>query len=92
MIKRILTIGILALALSACSDSSGAVKALDGAGYTEIDTLGYLEAILRIYNEAGCSEDDFYVTKFVAKGPTGKKVRGVVCSGFWAKGSTIRLQ
>ena len=83
--KKILFVAGTALLLAACSDSSGAVKALDGAGYTEIETLGWSPW-------GGCSDDDFYVTKFRAKGPTGKNVSGVVCSGFWFKGSTIRTQ
>lgn len=78
--KKLLLI-LSVLALSACSSSTDATKALQGAGYTEIQTDGY--------SFFGCGQDDSFKTKFTAKGPTGVKVEGVVCSG-WFKGSTIR--
>lgn len=68
--------------LSACTNGDGAVRALEGAGYTNIKITGY-----RIL---GCSDDDTFHTGFTAKGSNGKPVSGVVCSGV-LKGSTIRL-
>jgi hypothetical protein len=76
-----LTILLAALMVAGCSDSDGARKALDGAGYTDIKTTGYAFT--------GCSDSDWTSTGFTAKGPTGKPVEGVVCGG-WPKGSTIR--
>lgn len=76
-----LTILAALLALAACTDSDGARKALEGAGYSDIKMTGY--------NAFSCSEDDQYKTGFIAKGPTGKPVSGTVCSGVF-KGSTIR--
>lgn len=80
--KKLIAVMIV-LALTGCSSSNDAVKALTGAGYTNIETHGY--------SFFGCSEDDAFKTKFTAVGPTGQKVEGVVCSG-WLKGATIRTQ
>ena len=71
----------LMLMLAGCSSHDDAVKALKGAGYTDIQTDGY--------SFFGCSKDDTYHTKFKAKGPTGQPAEGVVCGGV-LKGSTIR--
>ncbi len=74
-------IALLAVTLAGCSSSKDANKALNAAGYKNIETHGY--------SVFGCSEDDTFKTKFTATGPTGVPVEGVVCSG-WFKGSTIR--
>lgn len=79
--KKVLT-ALLALSAVACSDEDAAGRALNAAGYTNINIHGW--AFL------GCSEDDTFRTSFSATGPTGIRVNGVVCSGFF-KGSTIRL-
>jgi hypothetical protein len=63
--------------------SDRAMHVLNGAGYTEInlgDRAWY-----------GCSQDDSMNRKFVAKGPSGRRVSGVVCCGAWAKSCTVRL-
>lgn len=75
-------IGLFAVILSGCTNSSSAIKALEGAGYTNIEITGF-----RFF---GCSEDDSFRTGFSSTGPTGKPVTGVVCGGL-LKGSTIRL-
>lgn len=74
---------LFAVAVAGCTDVDAAKKALDGAGYTDVQTTGY-----QVF---ACSEDDTFHTGFKAKGPTGKPVEGVVCSG-WMKGSTIRTK
>lgn len=79
--KRIIAMMIVAAAITGCSSSSDAEKALIGAGYTQIETHGYAMF--------SCSKDDSFKTKFTAVGPTGVKVQGAVCGG-WLKGSTIR--
>ena len=71
----------MALLLTACSDKSGAEKALDDQGFTNIVTTGW--------SFIGCGKDDLYATGFTATNPKGKSVTGVVCSGMF-KGSTIR--
>lgn len=76
-----LTVLLAALMLAGCTDADGARKALNGAGYTDIQVGGY--------DVFACGQDDQYSTEFKAKGPTGKPVQGVVCSGVF-KGSTIR--
>ncbi len=81
--KKILAILCLSVALSACSDPKAARRALDDAGFTDIETLGW--AFL-----GGCSDKDTFVTRFRAKNAKGKTVEGVVCNG-WFKGSTIRF-
>jgi hypothetical protein len=72
------------LALAACSDANEARRTLENAGYTDIQTTGYAWT--------GCGKDDRVHTGFTAKGPTGKRIEGVVCAGFgpFAKGATIR--
>lgn len=72
---------IAAIILSGCSASDTATKALEGAGYSEVNITGY--------KFFGCSEDDTFHTGFIAKGVNGKQVTGVVCSGL-LKGATIR--
>ena len=79
--KKFLIIGMLAAALSACSDSDGAERALRNLGFTEIETFGW--------TMWGCGDEDMFKTKFRAKSPTGETVGGAVCSG-WFKGSTVR--
>lgn len=79
--KKILLIS-LASVLMGCTNGDGAVRALEGAGYTDIKITGY-----RVF---GCHEDDTFRTGFKAMGQGGKPVTGVVCSGI-LKGSTIRL-
>jgi len=69
------------LILCACTAPDTATSALDGAGYTDIQITGW-----RAFS---CSKDDTFSTGFRAKGPTGKSVTGVVCSGL-LKGATIR--
>lgn len=80
MSKYLMIVGLLVLA--GCSDSDTAIKALKGAGYTDIRTTGY--------SWFACGEGDSFSTGFVAKGPTGVKVEGAVCSGLLFKNSTIR--
>lgn len=72
-----------AAVLAGCTQSDDAVRVLESAGYTEVALNGY-----DFFN---CSQDDFYKTKFSAKGPNGKPVSGVVCAGLFFKGATIRL-
>lgn len=70
------------LLLSACTQPDKSTRALEGAGYTEVQITGY--------NFFGCDEKDSFHTGFNAKGSNGKRVEGVVCGG-WFKGATIRL-
>mgnify|MGYP000977450805 CR=1 FL=1 len=72
---------IALLALSACSSSDQATRALQAAGYKDINITGY--------SFFGCDEKDSFHTGFEATGPNGQRVDGVVCSG-WFKGATIR--
>lgn len=81
--KKILMLAVVAIALSACSDSDGAKRHLSNMGFTNIETQGW--------SFFGCSEDDFWKTEFTAKGPTGQNVEGVVCEGFFFKGATVRF-
>ena len=78
--KKIIYILVL-LALSACSNSEQATRALQGAGYKDINITGY--------SLFGCADEDYIRTGFKAIGPSGQQVNGVVCSG-WFKGATIR--
>jgi len=78
--KKILAAMAL-ITLCGCTDATGAKKALEGAGYSNIQMTGY--------SMFSCGQDDVYKTKFSATGPTGKQVTGAVCAGIF-KGSTIR--
>lgn len=71
------------IALSGCTDAPEAQRTLKGMGFTDIETTGY--------RFIGCSHDgDAWKTGFVATGPTGSRVSGVVCSGAF-KGATVRF-
>lgn len=65
-----------------CTDESGARRALEGQGFTNIELHGY--AVGR------CSDDDNTCTEFTATGPSGRNVRGAVGCGIGCKGCTVR--
>lgn len=75
----------LLASLFGCSNPSPdrITKILMDSGYSDIQLTGP--------RPLGCSEDDHYSDGFKAKGPTGRDVKGVVCSTVFGKGSTIRL-
>lgn len=70
--KKFAILALAILLISGCTRPEQATKALDGAGYTDIKLSGYT---------LGCGKDDAFADGFIAKGPTGKTVSGVVCSG-----------
>lgn len=70
-----------AVVLCGCTDPDASKRALEDAGYVDIQTGGYAWL--------ACSHDDNFATRFSATGPTGRHVAGVVCRG-WLKSSTIR--
>lgn len=74
---------LLTILLFGCTSETDTNRALEGAGFTEIQIGGY--------DVLGCSEDDFFHTKFTAKNPAGKIVSGTVCSGVLFKNATIRF-
>jgi hypothetical protein len=83
--KKILIIAA-ALSLAGCfTDPQSATRVLTEAGFTQIHITGY--------QYFGCSQHDNIHTGFTAKGPTGKSVSGVVCSGYglFGKSNTIRI-
>ena len=67
--------------LSGCTAPQDARDALEAQGFTEVSAGGYAFF--------GCGNDDQFHTEFTAKNAAGKRVSGVVCSG-WLKGATIR--
>ena len=73
---------VMVLALSGCTSEKKADRVLAGSGYSNVQYTGY--------KWFSCSDDDFFHTGFVADGPTGNRVSGTVCSGFF-KGNTVRL-
>lgn len=77
-------LAVIFMAIYGCTDNAGAVKALRGAGYTDIHVGGY--------NWFACSNNDTTSTRFSAKGPTGVQVNGAVCGGILFKNSTIRTE
>lgn len=66
----------------ACTAPERAQDTLAAQGYTEVGLTGY--AYL------ACGHDDRFATAFTAIGPSGQRVKGSVCSGFF-KGNTVRL-
>lgn len=68
--------------LTACDNPQEARRTLVNAGFKDIQAGGY--------DLFACGKDDFFSTRFTATNPSGVKVNGVVCSGFF-KGSTIRF-
>lgn len=80
--KQIISLALMLAALTACDDPKAARRALEDAGFTDIETLG-----ASLY---GCGQNDNFNTRFRAKNIRGKTIEGVVCSG-WFKGSTIRF-
>lgn len=77
---------VSACGLSGCTGNREDVhRVLEDNGYTEIEVGGF--------DMFGCSKDDTTATKFKAKGPTGRPVKGVVCGSWalWGKAYTIRV-
>lgn len=70
------------LLLAACSNQDAALETLQSAGYTNIETTGWVAFM--------CGKDDTFSTGFIATNPAGKRVEGAVCGG-WGKGYTIRF-
>ena len=83
--KNVIIALTLTTLLVGCSDSDTAIKALSGAGYTDIKTTGSTG-----YAWFACGRDDSFATGFTAKGPTGVPVTGAVCSSLLIKNATIR--
>jgi len=80
--RHVIIAALAVIALAGCTKREKSVKVLESSGYTDITITGY--------NWFGCGKDDSFHTGFKAKGPNGKDVEGVVCSG-WFKGSTVRI-
>lgn len=68
--------------LSGCTDGKTTRRALENQGFTNIEITGWAPF--------SCADEDIFRTGFRAIGPTGRVVRGTVCSGFF-KGATIRF-
>jgi hypothetical protein len=79
-VKKIIV--LLALVLAGCTDEPRARKALLDAGYKPTSVGGY--------GLFSCG-DDLFSTEFTAIGPTGRPVRGTVCTGVF-KNSTLRTE
>jgi len=83
--KRILMAILILVAIASygCTSQDDAERALYSAGYTYVEVGGF--------DMFACGDGDFYHTKFTATNPQGKRVSGVVCSGLFFKGATIRF-
>jgi hypothetical protein len=73
---------IVLVIATACTDESGATRALQSSGFSDITITGY--------EVFGCGKDDLSATGFRAKSPVGRPVSGVVCCGL-LKGCTVRF-
>lgn len=85
MLKKALTVVALAICVSACSAPSQHQKALAHAGYTDIVMTGR-PGLMWLFS--GCDDERDYATGFRAT-INGRRVTGVVCSG-WFKPTIIR--
>lgn len=74
---------LIAFLLAGCTDEESTVRALQGAGYKNIQTGGYAPLM--------CGREDTYCTSFTAVGLTGIPVEGAVGCGVF-KGCTIRTK
>jgi hypothetical protein len=81
-VTKFLIASVLALTLAGCTSPDRSQQVLVDAGYSNVRTGGY--------SWLGCGKGDIYATNFEAVGPTGRPVKGTVCSGFF-KGATIRF-
>lgn len=75
-----------ALSLAGCAAPKQDVeRVLADHGYTDIAVGGY--------TPWGCGKDDSTSNTFTATGPTGRRVRGVVCGSvaLWGKAYTVRV-
>jgi hypothetical protein len=81
-VTKLLIASVLALTLAGCTSPDRFQQVLVDAGYSNVRTGGY--------SWLGCGKGDIYATNFEAVGPTGRPVKGTVCSGFF-KGATIRF-
>lgn len=74
---------MVAAGLAGCTvPAPDANEALAAYGFRDIE-LGGLSMF-------GCSKDDDFTRTFSATGPSGQRVRGVICKGLF-KGSTVRI-
>ena len=70
------------LILTGCTSNNDTISTLEKAGYTNIN-VGEWDAF-------GCSDDDFYSTRFTATNSLNNTVEGTVCCGLMMKRCTIR--
>lgn len=80
--KKLFVSVLVVLSLSGCTRAGEAERVLASQGFTDIQAGGYAFF--------GCDEKDVFQTKFTATSPTGQRVKGQVCSG-WFKGATVRF-
>ena len=76
---------LLLVCLPGCYAPDAAQRALADAGYAQFEVS---RAPLLSFSR--CSKGDDFEMWFTGVGPTGRKVSGAVCSG-WFKGATVRL-
>ena len=81
MVRLRILLVACALFLTGC-DEEGSRQALQDQGYTHIQMTGPVFF--------GCGRDDTVRNGFIADTVTGQRVEGVVCSGLFLKGYTIR--
>lgn len=73
---------LLFLAAIGCTASDRTKETLEKHGFTDIEVGGWAPF--------ACGQDDVYKTKFEATNPSGQRIDGVVCCG-WFKNCTLRL-
>jgi hypothetical protein len=83
MTRRLIVAAALSLAVASCSDPETAKRAVEDMGMSNVETQGYAFF--------GCGKDDEFHTSFTAINSSGRRVSGVVCSGY-LKGATVRIK
>lgn len=82
LLPVLILLALVSILLGGCTRPDEARRALEAAGYTDIEMHGY--------DWLACGEEGGFHDRFTATGPTGRFSSGVVCGG-WFKGQTIRL-
>lgn len=83
----IMLLSIILVSCSAFVEEDVPIRALENAGFTEIQCGG---KNFVTPSWSGCSQSDGVAFKCIATNPIGKRVRVTVCASGWLKSATIR--
>jgi hypothetical protein len=84
---RIVPIALISLVVLAIWGHMGYIS--DGS-QAILEEQGYTNITLQGFQGFGCGDDDTFAMRFSATNPSGRQVKGYVCSGY-LKGYTVRF-